>query len=107
MISMQACQHLLVPAGVQDSVQDDVVALVQAVAGDVIDQPDVHPAGPVVLLQDDPPDQILGDPGQAASVRLAEHGGDRALAGPGIPPHDDEPRHLRAGRYAYDPRPPP
>jgi hypothetical protein len=50
-VAVEPGQHRLVPVGVEDAVHDGVEAVIQRVAGHLIDQPDVRPARPVLLLQ--------------------------------------------------------
>lgn len=64
---------------------------VKTVAGGGVDQPDVRGAGAVVLAQDDPPEVVLGDQGQAAAVSFPYPGGDRGLARSTVPAQDDKP----------------
>ena len=45
-----------------------MVAVVQAVAHDLLDETDIHGPGPVDFLEDRSPDVVLGDDGEAAAV---------------------------------------
>ena len=89
-VALEPSKHVAVVVGVQDALQHDVVAVVQAVAHDLLDETDVHGPGLVDLLEDRAPDVVLGNDGEAAAAPSTELRGDRALASPGIAPEDDQ-----------------
>ena len=67
-------------------------AVVERVAGYDGDQADIRPAWDIPLAQDDPAHVVLADQGDAPAMAGAYPGRDRTLAGPGVAPHDDQPR---------------
>lgn len=69
-VGPQLLEHLPVVVGVQDAFEDDVVAGVEAVAGNDVDEADVRAAGAVAFTQDNPAEVVLADQGQAATEAL-------------------------------------
>jgi len=59
MVAGQSGEHVGVAGGVQDSLEDDVVAVVKAVPGGAADQPDVDPARDVAFFEHQPPRHVL------------------------------------------------
>src|ERR1700691_1839411 len=104
MISAQGGQHQLVPVSVEDAVKDDMIAMIQRIACYLVDQPDVRCARLVPFPQDDPPDEILRDPGHTKAVGVAQRPGDGALARTGVAAKNDEPRLIGPDSHAADPR---
>ena len=72
MVAPKTLQHLLIAVGAEDSVEDNVVAVVQRIPCHLVDQPDIRAARPVLLLEDRPADQVLRDPGDAVSMGRAQ-----------------------------------
>jgi len=68
MIAPEGRQHRFIPVRVKDSVENDVVAVIQRISRHLVDQPDVCAAGPVFLLEDCPADHVLRYPGDAISI---------------------------------------
>lgn len=105
MVAAQPGQHRLIPVGVEDAVQDDVVAVIKPVADHVIDQPDVNRAGTVPFLEDDPArDEILGDPGHLRPAGRSQRLGRRTLARSGVTAQGHQPRLSRPHRHTRDPK---
>lgn len=87
----QAGDHVAVAVGIQDSLDHHVVAGVERVAGDRVDQADVGTAGHVPFAQHDPPQVVLPDQGQAPPEAVPDPGRHRRLAGRRVPAHHYQP----------------
>ena len=93
----QRGQHVAVAAGVQDALQDHVVAVVEREPDGLLDQGGRHTAGLVPFAQDDAAQVVLLDEGAAPAVPASELAGDAALARTGVAPDADEDRVRAAG----------
>jgi hypothetical protein len=93
----QGSEHVSVVIGVEDAFDDRVEAVIQAVAGRLVDEADVRAARDVALAQDGAAKVILADNRDAPPVTLAYPGGHGALSRRRVAPDEDEPGACRAG----------
>ncbi|HKB41049.1 MAG TPA: hypothetical protein VKD72_31770 [Gemmataceae bacterium] len=81
MVVPQAGEHLLIAVRAEDTVEDDVVAMVQRIPGQLINHADVRTAWTVLFLENRPPYEILRDPRDAAVARGTQRGRHGAFPG--------------------------
>src|SRR4051794_40228044 len=67
-LTAQSGQHLAVPAGREDAFQDYVEAMIERIAGDAFDHPDVRAVRLIQFVEDHPADEVLLDPCDAVAV---------------------------------------
>jgi hypothetical protein len=98
-------EHRAVALCPQDTLKDHVKAVAKCEPAGQINKTDISCSDGVVFAQDNPPQVILTDDRQSASVLLTYQGGNRRLSASRVAPDDDESGRPRVGGPAFSAHP--
>lgn len=80
MFATQGTEHRSVVRGMENALKDDVIAFVECVARDGVDQADVDTARDILFAEQVTPDDILADDRDTSAAPKASFPGDRGFA---------------------------